>query len=77
MPAPTMDTLATCSLTSTDLNPMISRFSSISSLAAWASLRATVKLMSLLLSRPMDWRMMSTLMFFLASREKILKAMPG
>ena len=37
----------------------------------------TVKLISLVLLRPMDWSMRSTLIRSLASREKILKAMPG
>ena len=54
MPAPTMETLATWVFTSMDWKPMYSRFSSRMALASSASLRATVKLMSLLLSRPMD-----------------------
>ena len=56
---------------------MASLCSSSSALARSVSPRATVKLISLLLSRPMDWRMMSTLIRFFAKREKILKAIPG
>ena len=54
IPAPTIDTLATSVLTSMALQPMTSLFSSISSRADWASPSATVKLISLLPSRPMD-----------------------
>ena len=74
IPAPTMDTLAQVSSQVTWSNFALSRRTRR---AVSASLSAQVKLMSFLPSRPVDCRMMSTLIFFWASRPKILKLVPG
>ena len=74
IPAPTMETLAQVVSTLTSLKCALS-FST--RMARSASPSEQVKLISFLPSRPVDCRMMSTLMFFWASRPKILKLMPG
>ena len=77
MPAPTMETLAQPLSTVMSPPPMrlVAFFRAETALSA--SPRGTVKLMSLRPSRPVVCRMMSTLMFFWASRLKILKDIPG
>ena len=72
-----MDTLATPVLISTSLPPKRETFSFSSLRVFSASLRGTVKIRSLLPSRPVDCRMISTLIFFCASRLNTLKEVPG
>ena len=77
IPAPTMETLAISSVTSMWSKPNTSCISFMTCLALSISSRSTVKLMSLVLLRPMDWRMMSTLILYFARAENMRKAVPG
>jgi len=77
MPAPTMEILATLLSQDIFFAPTISQYSCSAATASSPSSDGTVKVMSLVPSRPTDCRMISTLMCALATREKILNAMPG
>ena len=77
MPEPTMEIFEMVSSQTMRSQRSVSRTSSSSAMAGWAFCRVTVKEISLVPSRPIDCRMMSTLILRAASSEKILKAMPG
>ena len=65
------------SVTSMWSKPRVSFIFSMASRALSMSEWVTVKLMSLVSLRPMDWRMMSTLILYRARVEKMRKAVPG
>ena len=72
MPAPTMDTFDTLSSATRLVAPSFSVYSFKSSMVSSMRSFSTVKLMSLVPLRPMDWSIMSTLVPFDESFEKIL-----
>ena len=77
MPEPTIETLERLSLAVTFFAPTVWQNSSAICIASSLWAVATVKLMSLVPSRPIDCRMMSTLILLAASEENSLKATPG